>query len=402
MKKKCFGLIIDINYLQHYVHTNELLIAKILDTFDKFYIINISNCKLTIFNNSFLSWDTQSFFDKNKDQILNDLPKNFIFINPKNINELKAFFIDKEFLLINSIGKTFPELNLHFLLSSKKIKQIIVSNIANNEAEFKTSSFKAKLKVFIGKKLPSKIITLFMILGILKKFEIRFESNNKMIKFFKKQKKITRIYNKIIPINNRSFDNFKLSKLKITEDLIVLIDANFNHKEDLIVRGKIDKKLLDLHYKKLNSLLEKLQNFYNKKVRICIHPQYDLNETKNRFLDYEIVKFKTKESIYNASLVLFFDSTAIMDAFLLKKNIISLKTKIDWLIDTERYSKQYGTTLIDLDSDLNFSKKELDEKLRNSKQYYDNFLNDYIITDGDNVGVEKVISHCQKICVNSI
>ena len=73
-----------------------------------------------------------------------------------------------------------------------------------------------------------------------------------------------------------------------------------------------------------------------------------------------------------------------------------MKTNIDWLIDTERYYKQYGTTLIDLDSDLNFSKKELDEKLRNSKKYYDNFLNDYIITDGDKIGVNKVISHCQE------
>ena len=68
-------------------------------------------------------------------------------------------------------------------------------------------------------------------------------------------------------------------------------------------------------------------------------------------------------------LVLFFDSTAIMDAFLLKKNIISLKSKIDWLGRPASYYTQYGTTLIDIDSDLNFSKKELDEKFRISKQY---------------------------------
>ena len=85
-----------------------------------------------------------------------------------------------------------------------------------------------------------------------------------------------------------------------------------------------------------------------------------------------------------------------MDAFLLKKNIISLRTKIDWLGRPERYYTQYGTTLIDIYSDLNFSKKELDEKFRISKQYYNNFLNDYIITDGDKIGVDKVINHCQE------
>ena len=85
-----------------------------------------------------------------------------------------------------------------------------------------------------------------------------------------------------------------------------------------------------------------------------------------------------------------------MDAFLLKKNIISLKTKIDWLTDTERYSKEYGTTLIDLDSDFNFSRKELDERLEKSKHYYNKFLNDYIIIDGDKIGTDKVINYCQE------
>ena len=396
MKEKCFGLIIDANHLGHYLHSNELLIKAIEESFDKFYIINTSNCVSAIFNNSFLAWDIFSFYDKDKDKIIKNLPSNFIFENPKNIDELKNFFKDKEFLLINSIGKTFQEFNLHFLLNSNKIKQIIVSNIANNEVMLQASTLKSKLKLFFGKKLPAKIITLLMILGILKKFEIRFESNSKMINFFKKQKKFTKIYNEIIPINNRSFDNLKLSKLKITEDLIVLIDGNFNHKEDVLTRGKIDKTKLDLHYEKLNELLKKLQNFYNKEVIVCIHPEYDLKETKKKFPDFETVKFKTKENIYNAHLVLFFDSTAIMDAFLLKKNIISLKTNVDWLTDTERYSKEYGITLIDIDSNLNFSKKELDEQLSNSKQYYDNFLNDYIVSDGDKIGVYKVTSYCKK------
>ena len=160
MKKKCFGLIIDLNNLGHYMHANELLINKISNHFEKFYVINVSNCKSTLFKNSFLSWDTLSFHDKDKNEVLKKLPKNFVFINPKNIKELKTFFKNKDFILINSIGRTFPELNLHFKLSSKKIKQIIISNIANNEAKYQTSSFWAKLRVFIGKKLPSKIITL--------------------------------------------------------------------------------------------------------------------------------------------------------------------------------------------------------------------------------------------------
>lgn len=396
MKKKCFGLIIDINNLEHYLHSNELLMKKISDNFKEFFVINISNLRSKIFDNSFLSWDTSSFYENKIEEVLKNLPKNFTLINPINLKELKTFFEDKEFLLINSIGKTFPEFSLHFYLSSKSIRQIIVSNIANNETEFQSSSYLSKFKIFFGKKLPSKIITFLMLIGILRKFEIRFESNQKMINFFSQKKNITQIYKKIIPINNRSFDNFKLSNLKVTENLIVLIDGNFNHKEDIVSRGYVDVKLLEQHYKKLNNLLFKIQDLYKKKVVICIHPQYDLAETRKKFPNFETVKFKTKENIYNAFVVLFFDSTAIMDAFLLKKNIISLKTKIDWLTDTERYSKEYGTTLIDLDSDFNFSRKELDERLEKSKHYYNKFLNDYIIIDGDKIGTDKVINYCQE------
>ena len=53
--------------------------------------------------------------------------------------------------MINSIGKTFPEFNLHFLLNSNKIKQIIVSNIANNEVMLQASTLKSKLKLFLEK-----------------------------------------------------------------------------------------------------------------------------------------------------------------------------------------------------------------------------------------------------------
>ena len=167
---------------------------------------------------------------------------------------------------------------------------------------------------------------------------------------------------------------------------------------DVAARGKVDEKLLDQHYERLNNLLKKLQNFYQKKVIICIHPQYDLNETKKNFQILRLSNLKQKKVFIMHFLVLFFVSTAILDAFLLKKNIISLMSKIDWLGRPASYYTQYGTTLIDIDSDLNFSKKELDEKFRISKQYYNNFIYDYIITDGDKIGVDKVINYCKAVC----
>ena len=39
MKKKCFGLIIDINNLGHYIHAHELLITKISNHFENFMLL---------------------------------------------------------------------------------------------------------------------------------------------------------------------------------------------------------------------------------------------------------------------------------------------------------------------------------------------------------------------------
>ena len=103
-----------MTFLSQNLHANELLMKKISDNLKEFFVINISNLRLKIFDNSFLSWDTKSYHEKKINEVLKNLPKNFTLVNPINIKELKIFLEDKEFLLINSIGKTFPEFNIHF------------------------------------------------------------------------------------------------------------------------------------------------------------------------------------------------------------------------------------------------------------------------------------------------
>tara|TARA_B100000900_G_scaffold400726_1_gene404661 strand:+ start:1646 stop:2860 length:1215 start_codon:yes stop_codon:yes gene_type:complete len=398
MKQKIFGIIINFNTLRHYIHSNSLLLKKISKRFEEFYLIDSRKLELNLFNsnNKILRWDIDSIIEENEDELFQELPKNFKVIKPLNGEHFKRLFDDKILLLINSIGKTFSEFYLHYLLSSKNIKQVIISNIANNETTIKTKNFKSKIIFYLGKILPSKIISFLRMINFYSKINIRFECNKKLLELFKKSK-IKVSYQKIIGVNNRSFDEFKLSKLEISNDYIVLLDTNLNHKEDIIIRGKVNLDDELQHYENLNKLLEKLEALYEKEVIICIHPQYDLEKTKKYFPKYKVFKFKTREMIYKAHLVLFFDTTAIMDAYFLNKKIISLKTKVNMSTDFTRYNKEFGTPLIDINKEFDFNKKNLDEDLLKASSSQNFFLKTYVQIDGENIGIDKILNECQNL-----
>ena len=69
----------------------------------------------------------------------------------------------------------------------------------------------------------------------------------------------------------------------------------------------------------LKKFLKKLSSTYNKEVKVCIHPQYNIKEHQKNLPDFEVIKFKTRDLIYKAFIVTFFDSSSVIDAILLKK-----------------------------------------------------------------------------------
>ena len=88
---------------------------------------------------------------------------------------------------------------------------------------------------------------------------------------------------------------------------------------------------------------------------MCIHPNDDLESKKKYFSDFEVVKYQTRENIYKAFIVLFFESTAIIDAILLKKRVVTIisnamdenqiKAGFHWI-------KELGIEKINIDDDI--------------------------------------------------
>tara|TARA_B100002003_G_C13928037_1_gene450946 strand:+ start:222 stop:725 length:504 start_codon:yes stop_codon:yes gene_type:complete len=161
------------------------------------------------------------------------------------------------------------------------------------------------------------------------------------------------------------------------------------------LREKINVKTVKkIYFKKLKKLLNHMSKLLRQKVVLCLHPSSNLKEYSDYFTDFLVSKFETNKEINNASIVIFHESSGIMDAILKKKRIISLKTRILGNYIFERiklYQKNLNFVSIDLDQDeIKINKniiKDLDTKLK----FYNSYINNYLKSDNDRNGSQKII-----------
>ena len=72
-----------------------------------------------------------------------------------------------------------------------------------------------------------------------------------------------------------------------------------------MLRGKLNQNKVDKHYNFLNKMLKVLKEKYKKEIVVCIHPKDNLEIKKKIFSNFDVVKFKTREKIINAFIVIF-------------------------------------------------------------------------------------------------
>ena len=316
---------------------------------------------------------------------------------------------EKELIGISNFGTRFPELKVFFLLKQHKIRQVQISPIGvSHFGLVSIKKFFWKSLLWKLKHLYSYKFTVFLSnLGLISKMEIKFITNPDIFKYKKTSNTIyKKIFNyfklsfakEFILINCRSFDIIKSNKIKVDENQIVLLDERLNDYQWARFRKLLDKKKIIEHYYKLNRILKQFSNVYKKKIIVCIHPDDDLESKKKYFSDFEVVKYQTRENIYKAFMVLFFQSTAIIDAILLKKKILTI---ISNAMDENQINagfhwiKELGIEKINIDDDIIVdadNKNAFLLKLDKATKNYSNFINSYIAADGSNLGYEKIIN----------
>ena len=126
-----------------------------------------------------------------------------------------------------------------------------------------------------------------------------------------------------------------------------------------------------------------------------MHPRDNFTEKKNIFKDFEVVQFKTRENILESFCVIFFDSSAIVDAIILKKKIITLysnylgKAMKD---GSDRYKNEIGILQLNIEDEVKINDKDLFLNLLNENlKNYDNYIKKNIKPDTDELGYNKII-----------
>ena len=390
--KKDVLFITNFEYLSATLDVNAELVKQLTINFENVYFINSGN----------LLFPKSQKIDKNFNEI--NKSSNFSFINPTNFEELNNFLKNKNGFVISNFGRYLNAIKINFFLKRKKIKMYQVSNSGFYNVAPKYNFKKnilLNIKHFFSVKLFKTISVIFSNLGILSKNEVRFISNkhiyneifNNPIKKKLYENKLL-FSKKIVLINSKAYDLYKKNLYDISEDYIVHLDKEFDWPELVALRGKYDKKILEKHYFYLNNFLAKLSKDFNKKVVICIHPGYDLKKFQNYFPNYEVIQFRTREYIYKSFLVTIIDSSAIVDAILLKKKALGLTS--DYMgVNEINYSlsniKRYGLAYFNIEKDFTKSKKVILSEVEKRIINYDDYISNYHCLDKNISGYERII-----------
>ena len=350
------------------LNTNFYIYQKLNKYYKNFYFVNIEN----ILGNKNISHSINSKFSM------------FKFKNLKSQEELNNFFKKKkEVIIFKAFSNTFENIKLMFYLKNLDCKLIMLSAVGNLQGNFlkNTMNLDQKINIILKNVLIRKVYSFLAILNLIPKIEIRFISNKKVIKSLKKNflKKLLFHWKllptkKIISINSNDFEELKGSKLKYRNNFIVHLDLDLTYKHKIDNRKIIKKKDLDKHYENLNYFLNSLQKKFNKKIKIAIHPMYNMKLIKKYLNKFEVFKFKTDELINKAYIVTDFGSSVIVKAILRKKKIITLRSKY-LHYDNTIYSKGVGLFEYNIDNKADYSKYKLLKKLNLNTGNYKKFIN---------------------------
>ena len=325
--KKTIAILATTSDYQRIINLNSLLYKEILKEFKELYIVDLKN--LILFK--------KKKFNKNKIFKIRGIK----IFKPNNSLELINFFKGKKLIAFNCVGKGLPNFKIHYILNKINFTQILLMNIGylDNTLEIKKDNVSfLRLYYFYNKLLTRYIFKFLTIINIFPKIDYYFDSSKPTIKNINSSliRKIEKVFpkfkisffRKAININSRSYDDSLNKKYLKKEKYLVFLDSFFEHGDRISIDGSIKKTIIIEYYSTIASFLKKLSKIYNKEVIVCIHPKNNSKLFLKYLKDFPMKKFKTQEMIKQSFITIFHESSAILDAIILKKNIIILKSNL--------------------------------------------------------------------------
>lgn len=371
MTKNCFAYFMSIkdsDNLKRIISNDKNTFSNFSKEFGNIYIINLYNL-----NFNFKKIDNSNFFAELK------LDNKYIYFEPKNLKSFKEFIKDKKICGVISFGIYLTNIKLLFHLKRRNIKLFQISNVGNvniSNLFYMSSNFIKNFFSIITHRLSHILIVILSNLNFIPKVEIRFLSNKRWMPNKLKKSLFKNIFNKLNLryakrleiINSRSYDILAQNNLGLEEKYITILDEIWNDPQYLIYRDRISDKNLNDHYKNFNRKLELISNFLNKEVIICIHPNDNLEEKEKFFPNFKVKKYLTRDYIYKSKVVMLFESSAIIDAIILKKKIITFST--DLMDQSQNYHQNH------FNDELKIEKLNIDKELIFDEQTKNKFIYD--------------------------
>jgi len=277
-------------------------------------------------------------------------------------NNLRNFKLEEEhpkFSTLNSLLNEFKN-KIFFLLCDTQIEKDMNEEFVSKNTSFTNLKFITSKEIKEGKNVENLIIT---------------STFKKVFTNYKVSGAIKNIY----LINSKHIDFSQRLKNHLPQDKIVFIDGNYKN-DEFFFRENLDiKKIEQNYFIYLSKVLKKLESIFQKKIEIALHPSSDEKVYKEFFnkLDIQVSKGNTRKKIYQAYLVLFHESSAIMDAIFLKKKIVSLSTDLFGKYHSDRvrfYKEKLKLLSIDIKEGVKLSKKDILQKLEAGIVTYNQYL----------------------------
>ena len=393
MRRKEIIILTDFSGLDAYFVANKDLLKLLSKEFSYTYFVNCTNLK---------TYNKQKQFQK---KIKSKFPKKIKFFNPKNFKEFDNFLDKKKPLIINNIGRGFEFYKLLYFLKKKNIPQVLLGNVGNIQAStyyWHLPNFKLIIFLFTIL-IPRWISTVLVFIGIFNPIDVRFVSNKKHYDYYLKREnnkkflKLPRYYKKLVLVKGKIFDNYEKYRNKLEEKYILLLEMQPEYRSMSEV-SELKKDLINAHYKNLNNLLHKLSKTFKKKVIISIHPEYNLKIAEKRYPKLKVAKLKTKDYILKSFLILFFDSSAILPAFVMNKKVITLRSKLFKGIryNSDLYKDYLNLKSVNINNDIKIDKNQFIKDLENRTKSYYNYLKTYSASNLLEPGNKFIIKYFKK------
>jgi len=206
-------------------------------------------------------------------------------------------------------------------------------------------------------------------------------------------------FRNIHKINSRAFDSVKKNK-KLSSKYICFVDSGIQNQDVSVREGKINFQQRKKYYFYLKNLFIHLNKIFKKKVVICLHPKNNDGAIYKNFKKYKIIKYKTTETIRNSYIVLSHDSSATLDAILMKKNIICINSYIlgnYWSERVNWYANILGLPSIELNKSYSINKNKLLKEFSLPKTKQKKYILKNLQTDKDKAGARKIIDVINKV-----